>query len=282
MNNHEFCIRWILNKKRENDVRVLDYGCGAGEIVKGLLANGVDAFGCDVFYGGGDCSKQVDPALFGRSIKRMEGKECTIPFGSGSFDFVTNNQVMEHVVSLDSALQEIHRVLKPGGSVLSLFPDQRVWREGHCGVPFLHWFPKYSRPRIYYAAVGRMCGLGRFKGNKSVMRWSQDFCEWLDKWTYYRSLDDIHATYHKYFDRLEHIEDYWLQQRLGTRKFIAIWLPPFAQRMVVRKLAGLVFCARKPMRQDLPVRCQPSEASANRQQSQYVLSRASDLGPSAL
>ena len=35
-------------------------------------------------------------------------------------------------------LAKISRVLKPGGMVLSLFPDKGVWREGHCGIPFLH------------------------------------------------------------------------------------------------------------------------------------------------
>ena len=34
---------------------------------------------------------------------------------------------------------KIHRVLKPGGTLLSLSPDKSVWHEGHCGVPFLHW-----------------------------------------------------------------------------------------------------------------------------------------------
>jgi SAM-dependent methyltransferase len=246
MNNYEFCTQWILDNKTENNVRVLDYGCGAGEIVKELRKQGVDAFGCDVFYEGGDCSKQVDSALLGSSIRRMEGKGCTIPFDSASFDYVINNQVMEHVVNLDSVLAEIQRVLKPGGVVLSLFPDKGVWREGHCGVPFLHWFPKCSRPRVYYAAVCRMAGLGYYKGNKSVMHWSQEFCEWLDKWTYYRTRQEIHSTYDKYFVELQHIEDYWLQQRLGPRKIVVTWLPPFAQKLVVRKLADLVFSARKP------------------------------------
>lgn len=245
MNNYEFCAQWILDQKHGKNVRVLDYGCGAGEIVKELRRRDVNAFGCDVFYEGGDYSTSIDPTFFDSTIKRMEGN--TIPFDSASFDFVINNQVMEHVKNLDCVLAEIQRVLKPGGTVVNLFPDKGVWREGHCGVPFLHWFPKGSRPRIYYAAACRILGLGYFKGNKSVMRWSQDFCEWLDKWTYYRTRQEIDSTYGKYFCDIRNIEDYWLKLRLGKRKIVAAWLPASTQQLVVRKLAGLVFVARKPV-----------------------------------
>jgi SAM-dependent methyltransferase len=245
MNNYEFCVQWVLDHKRANDVRVLDYGCGAGQIVKELRRRGVDAVGCDVFYEGGDGIASIDPVLLGDVIKKMEG--TTIPFASASFDFVINNQVMEHVANLDSVLSEVGRVLKPGGIIVNLFPDKGVWREGHCGVPFLHWFPKGSHPRIYYAAACRKLGLGYHKEDQTAVGWSREFCEWLDKWTYYRSRKEIDSTYGRYFCDILHIEDYWLKQRLGRRKIVAIWLPALMQRLVVRKLAGLIFTARKPI-----------------------------------
>lgn len=245
MNNYEFCAQWVLDQTPEKSIRVLDYGCGAGQIIKELQKSNVDAFGCDVFYEGGDYSKSVDTRYFDDGvIKIMEGN--TIPFDDASFDFVISNQVMEHVENLDSVLAEIHRTLKPGGLVLSLFPDKSVWREGHCGVPFLHWFPKNSRARVYYAAILRILGFGYFKGTKSVINWSQDFCEWLDKWTYYRTQKEINSTYVKYFYDIRHIEDYWLRLRLGDRKYLVDWLPASIQKLVVNKLGGLVFVARKP------------------------------------
>jgi hypothetical protein len=57
---------------------------GAGEIVKELGRRGVDAFGCDVFYEGGDYSKSLAPELPGGVIVRTEGD--TIPFDGASFD----------------------------------------------------------------------------------------------------------------------------------------------------------------------------------------------------
>lgn len=256
MNNYEFCVYWILDRVKKDKVEkcidyisVLDYGCGAGQIIKRLRNYDIDAFGCDVFYEGGDYSQSVDPTLFDTAIiKKME--DNIIPFDNDSFDFVINNQVLEHVANLQNVVSEINRVLKPGGVVLSLFPDKSVWREGHCGIPFLHWFPKKSYLRVYYAAAWRSFGFGYHKENKSVMNWSQYWCDWLDKWTYYRTKQEISFTYDKYFCNLVHIEDYWLKLRFGERRIVAIpvtSLPISIQQLFVRKLGGLVFVADKPL-----------------------------------
>lgn len=246
MNNYEFCAQWVIDQKSATNIRVLDYGCGAGQIVNELRSRNINASGCDVFYEGGDYSKLIASELFdGGVIRRMEGS--AIPFESDSFDFIINNQVMEHVPDLDGVLAELERVLKPGGAVLSLFPDKGVWREGHCGIPFLHWFPKGSQARVYYAAGLRLVGLGHHKGQKGVMQWSRDFCRWLDDWTHYRPKRDINSAYGKHFQDLRHIEDYWLELRLGSRRPWVAWLPVVVRNLVVEKMMGLVFVARKPV-----------------------------------
>ncbi|MBI5344461.1 MAG: class I SAM-dependent methyltransferase [Deltaproteobacteria bacterium] len=243
MNNYEFCAQWAIENGAAGK-KVLDYGCGAGEIVVLLRERGIEAYGCDVFYEGGDYSAQVPNGLGGSVIRRIE--KSHILFDSGYFDFVINNQVMEHVEDLDSCLSEIKRVLKPGGKVLSLFPDKGVWREGHCGIPFLHWFPKRNSISIYYAAALRAIGMGYHKKNKGNLEWSRDFCLWLDRWTYYRSLASIHKSYEKYFSSITHIELYWLYQRFGGYKVLFAWLPKRLKSLLVRKLGGLVFeCSKE-------------------------------------
>lgn len=245
MNNYQICAQWVLDQEHGKSPRVLDYGCGAGEIIKELRHNNIDASGCDIFYEGGDYSGSIDPALLdNKIIKKIEND--TIPFESNSFDFVINNQVMEHVEDINIVLAEIQRVLKPGGKVLSLFPDNGIWRECHSGIPFLHWFPKGSQFRVYYAAAFRSLGFGHFKGDKTIMQWSRDFCDWLDQWTYYRSIKDIELSYSTYFSDIQHIEEYWLQKKLGGQgKNIASIVPVTAQQLFVHKFAGLVFVSSK-------------------------------------
>ena len=246
MDNYEFCANYVSKMAAGKPTTVLDYGCGAGHIVKALRGVGIAAKGCDIFYAGGDYSSRVPPELLGSAIKPMENG--LIPFSDNSFDIVVNNQVLEHVEDIDSALAEIHRVLKPGGQVLSMFPDKSVWREGHCGIPFLHWFPKGSQSRVYYAAFLRLVGMGYHKGDKTIWQWSQDFCEWLDKWTCYRSYQEIRAAFDRHFEKLTHIEEVWLQERFGHRLAIIGWVPKQTGQWVVRKLGGLVFLCTKPGR----------------------------------
>ena len=78
------------------------------------------------------------------------------------------------------------------------------------------------------------------------MKWSRDFCDWLDNYTYYRDKKQIQNAYGEYFASTDYIEDYWLQLRLGG---LAAWrlgglakmLPPIIQKLVVNKLGGMVF-----------------------------------------
>ena len=47
---------------------------------------------------------------------RVRGSITKLPFPSDTFDLVTSNMVFEHLDNPASQLQEIYRVLKPGGS----------------------------------------------------------------------------------------------------------------------------------------------------------------------
>lgn len=253
MNNYQFCVHWVLAQARSQGqtqaarsrVRVLDYGCGAGQIVQALRENGIDAYGCDVFFEGADYSALFDTPLYRQSMRRIEA-DGRIPFDDDSFDFIVSNQVMEHVQDIDRVLSEMRRVLKPGGKVLSLFPDKDVWREGHCGIPFLHWFPKGSRARVYYAAALRTLGLGYNKGDKPPLRWSEEFCDWLDQWTCYRAGSEIDRCYRNYFVKETDLEGYWLARRLERLGPAGHWIPEPARRIVARKLGGRAFVVGKP------------------------------------
>jgi SAM-dependent methyltransferase len=242
MSNYEFCSYWIVENMTSDRVRVLDYGCGAGEIIQLLKAREIDAFGCDTFYAAATYSELESSDLFGTIILEMVDNK--IPFEDNYFDFLVSNQVIEHVEDLDLTLAEFQRVLKPGGQILTIFPDKSVWREVHCDIPFLHWFPKGSNLRVYYAFLLRSIGLGSFKGDKSPMQWSQDICIWLDKWTYYRTPAEIDRYYSSHFNEIRSIDIQWLQQRLGHRQRWISWLPKVIQRSLVRKLAGRAIVAR--------------------------------------
>jgi SAM-dependent methyltransferase len=239
--------RFVLDFAAQHGGRILDYGCGAGDLVFAGRAAGLDLWGADVFYAG-STTKPPD-SEFIREIKNGR-----IPFPDAEFDLVTNNQVMEHVEDLDAVLAEIARVLKRGGSVLSVFPSRDVWREGHIGIPFSHRFRKDSKLRFYYTWGLRLLGAGTWKEQApTARRWAIDKLGWIDTWTRYRSRAEIFRTYDRYFHNdfcePDYIRYRLLDRRSAVRRALArttSW-PVVAdlQTALFRKLAFLVIVSRK-------------------------------------
>jgi SAM-dependent methyltransferase len=226
--------RFVLEfAKRFATAKVLDFGCGTGEVVTAGRAAGLDIIGADVFYGGA----QTRPG----TAFTYEIRDGRIPFDDASFDLVTNNQVLEHVEDLEATLGELRRVLKPGGSMLSIFPSRDVFREGHIGVPFAHWFPRGSRLRFYYTWALRTAGLGTWKEQATSRRqWAVDKLEWIDTFTHYRPRKEVLASFNRYFVNELREQDY-IRYRLG----LAV---PSAACAIFRKLAFLVIVSRKEPR----------------------------------
>lgn len=48
---------------------------------------------------------------------------CDLPFKDHSFDFILCNHVLEHIPDDTKAMQEIYRVLKPGGTAILQIPQ---------------------------------------------------------------------------------------------------------------------------------------------------------------
>lgn len=49
-----------------------------------------------------------------------------LPFADSSLDTVLFSEVIEHLDTPDKALSEIYRVLRPGGRVIIIFPNDRT------------------------------------------------------------------------------------------------------------------------------------------------------------
>lgn len=238
MNNYEYCTRFAAERAAGRDFKILDYGCGQGRIVTRMRERGLDASGCDVFYGGAEHVKSISPDLMGSVIRVIE--DGRTPFPDEQFDLVVSNMVFEHVEDLDAVLREIRRVLKPGGELLALFPDRGTWREGHCGIPFVHRFPRGSGLRLNYVLAWRLAGFGSHTEGKGRREWSRHKCSWIDQWTHYRDYREIRRLFDLYFGDLRHLEHDRLDKRLGPGHPITRLAPRPLKRLVTRILAGLV------------------------------------------
>ncbi|RMG91896.1 MAG: class I SAM-dependent methyltransferase [Chloroflexi bacterium] len=109
-------------------MRVLDVGCGRGEIIRHCMRLGVEAYGIDYAEAATRMTQKVIEseretlAAAGRDVKHIKAGVCRsdakrLPFPTGYFDRVLMFDVVEHLYpwELHQAMLEVHRVLKPNG-----------------------------------------------------------------------------------------------------------------------------------------------------------------------
>ncbi len=97
----------------------LDVGCGEGDVaVEIQRLSGARVAGVDI------SQRMVDTAR-GRGIEAhlVDLATDSLPFADGSFDLVYMAEVIEHLVRPDKALEEIKRVLRPGGHLVLSTPN---------------------------------------------------------------------------------------------------------------------------------------------------------------
>jgi demethylmenaquinone methyltransferase/2-methoxy-6-polyprenyl-1,4-benzoquinol methylase len=97
---------------------VLDLATGTGDIAFAFAARGARVVGVDVTYRMIELARAKTDARSPASF--LVADMLALPFAAGSFDFVTTGYGLRNVPDLARAVDEIRRVLKPGGQALSL------------------------------------------------------------------------------------------------------------------------------------------------------------------
>lgn len=104
-------------------MNILDIGCGRGDLVIECARRGAKAIGIDYSQDGinianNSLKKQEDSIQKNVRFIRMDAK--ILKFKDNYFDAITSFDVFEHLYKeeLETAMQEISRVLKPGGMLL--------------------------------------------------------------------------------------------------------------------------------------------------------------------
>lgn len=95
---------------------LLDVGSGKGNHLIAFSRIGFSVKGLDI-------RKECLGVLADFDIRECNLETHAFPFGDSSFDFVFSKSVLEHVRNTDHVVQEILRVLKPGGVTVHLTPD---------------------------------------------------------------------------------------------------------------------------------------------------------------
>jgi SAM-dependent methyltransferase len=96
--------------------RVLDVGCGEGQVARVAAALGLGTVGIDPAW----AQVSVAASRGGAPVTVLQGGAATLPFRDASFDAAVACLVFEHIVDVDAAIAEVARVLRPGGRFLFL------------------------------------------------------------------------------------------------------------------------------------------------------------------
>ncbi|AOU98655.1 hypothetical protein BI364_12415 [Acidihalobacter yilgarnensis] len=135
-------------------LKILDFGCGTGELTVMMNHLGFDATGIDL---------HTEHLGLARILANENGLPESIfvqshgpklPFDDNSFDVVTMFVVLEHLNDevLDVILTELRRVCH--GVLYVLVPNKLQIRDDHTGLRFLPWMPRWLA-LLYLKTRGR-------------------------------------------------------------------------------------------------------------------------------
>jgi demethylmenaquinone methyltransferase/2-methoxy-6-polyprenyl-1,4-benzoquinol methylase len=100
------------------EARVLDICCGTGDLTAALLAgrpaNAESVTGLDFSH---EMLRLAERKYAGANVRWVEGDAMALPFPDNSLDLVTAAFGFRNLRNYAAGLAEIHRVLRPGGSI---------------------------------------------------------------------------------------------------------------------------------------------------------------------
>jgi SAM-dependent methyltransferase len=183
-------LRYLLEDLAPVHGRVLDVGCGAGQVAKAVkrARPDLDVLACDVSH-----AAIAQAAASPRGVDFRLATAERLPFADDELDFVWIFDVLEHVDDPGAVLREVARVLKPGGGFHIVLPLEgqpgTLYRLVGCGT---RWTAKvrhgghiqiFSAQRFQELAAA--CGF-------SVIR---------TRWSYHALLQALDVAYFSWLDR---------------------------------------------------------------------------------
>ena len=135
-------VEWLLNNLYSYRARhiegkhapgkVLDIGCGRGLLLHKLRLRGWEPHGTELSEEAAAYARH----RLGLPVTTKELQECHFP--DEEFDLVILWHVLEHVHNPRAMLQEVSRILKPGGVLLVAVPNFGSWESKMTGPGWFH------------------------------------------------------------------------------------------------------------------------------------------------
>ena len=131
--------------------RVLENGCGVGMYVEHIEPYASSVVGLEYDFERAAAARQRS-----QHITNAAGEY--LPFATGIFDVILSHEVLEHVQDDRLAVQEMVRVLRPGGRIVLFAPNRGYPFETHGvywrgryrfgNIPLVNYLPRWLRDRL--------------------------------------------------------------------------------------------------------------------------------------
>ncbi len=147
-------LEWLDARPGE---RILDLGCGDGKLTQKIAATGASVTGVD-------SSPEMVEAARARDIAAEVGDAEALPFADGCFDAVFSNAALHWVRDQDAMMEQVHRVLRPGGRFVAEMG-------GHGNIAAI---------RVAFSAVLERNGFGDREGDANYYPTPEEFTRRLE------------------------------------------------------------------------------------------------------
>ena len=161
----ELRYRMLISKVPKGNKKVLDVGCGNGELICMLAEKGYKCVALDI------SENRLDKFRVKKlGVAQIQGDAMNIPLQDSSISIIICSEVLEHIKDYGGVINEMNRVLKPKGEIIVSVPYKEELMEMVCPycrkrfVPYghLHSFDKnklfssmnYCGFNVVYSHVG--------------------------------------------------------------------------------------------------------------------------------
>jgi ubiquinone/menaquinone biosynthesis C-methylase UbiE len=134
---------------------VLDWGCGYGQVSALLRQRGIDVVPFD--YRAERARPTVEPLeRFPELEAHFSPDPVALPFDDDSFDTALSCGVLEHVQQPDASIDEIRRVLRPGGTFyVTNLPNRWSYTEKLARLLGRYYHGQLPNDRVYTRRTAR-------------------------------------------------------------------------------------------------------------------------------
>ncbi|MBT9142995.1 MAG: Ubiquinone biosynthesis O-methyltransferase [Dehalococcoidia bacterium] len=138
-------LEFVTKNYNLKGIRILDFGCGTGELTVRMRCLGYEAYGLDVHEKHLRLAKilAVENDLSKEMFILNKLNSNKLPFEDNEFDIISMFSVFEHIddSTLSWLLPELKRICR--GVVYILVPNRLKPVDDHTGLKFVPWMPRW-------------------------------------------------------------------------------------------------------------------------------------------